>query len=137
MNTFEKLILAVVMVVCIAVGGYFLTDLSTPVHGAGTSDLGRIVTSVGSVDYSGFQTLTPNSTTASSLTPTLANQEKAFITLETGNIRFRVDGTDPTTSVGHKLDAGQNLTLNTRGQINNLKVISISTHGVLSISYGR
>ena len=35
----------------------------------------------------------------------------AFITVEVANIRFRIDGTAPTTTEGHELAAGQNLTL--------------------------
>ena len=35
----------------------------------------------------------------------------AFITLEGANIRFRLDGTAPTTTEGHQLINGQNLTL--------------------------
>ena len=137
MKRLEKLILAAVMVMGICALSYLAVNVATPVHGSGPSDSGRMVTALGSVGYSGFQTLTPNSTTASSLTPTLANQEKAFMTLETGNVRFRMDGSAPTTLVGHLLLAGENVTLNTRGQIDNFKVISVSTHGVLSISYGR
>lgn len=137
MKRFEKIILAVVIMLCIGGFSTLLIHLATPVQGEGISDLGRIVTSVGSVGYDGYQTLTPNSTTASSITPTLASQEKAFITLETGNVRFKLNGVAPTTTEGHLLLAGQNVTLNTRGQIDNFRVISVSTHGVLKISYGR
>jgi hypothetical protein len=135
MKRLEKLMLVAVVVLGICVLSYLYA--ATPARSAGPSDLGRIVTSLGSVDYSGFQTLTPTSSSASSLTPTLSGQEKAFITLATGSVRFRMDGTAPTTSVGHLLLAGENVTLNTRGQIDNFKAISVSTHGVLSINYGR
>ncbi len=37
--------------------------------------------------------------------------EKVFMTLETAQIRFTVDGTTPTSAVGHLLEYGQNLTL--------------------------
>jgi len=39
------------------------------------------------------------------------------------NIRFCIDGTTATTTVGHQLIAGQNLTLNCEGDIKNFSVI--------------
>jgi hypothetical protein len=137
MKRFEKLILAIVIILCI--GGLYslLINQSTPVHGSGPSDSGRMVTALGSVSYSGYQTLTPNSTTASSITPTSTSQEYARITTETANVRYRLDGTSPTTSEGHLLAYPASINLVTRGQIDNFKVISVGTHGVLKISYGR
>ena len=132
-----KRLIAAVVLVGTLLGWAGVTYLIPPAHSAGNSDLGRIVTSVGSVTYSGFQSLTPNSTTASSLTASPTTAEKAFITLETASVRFRLDGTSPTTTEGHLLTSGQNLTLNTPSQISNFRVISVSTHGVLKISYGK
>lgn len=47
----------------------------------------------------------------------------AFITVETANIRFRLDGTAPTTTEGHKLTNGQNLTLACESDIRNFLAI--------------
>jgi hypothetical protein len=137
MKRLEKLILGMVFTICVVLFGYLIINLSTPVQGAGTSDLGRMVTALGSVDYGGYQALAPNSTTASSLTRTSSTQEKAFITVETAPMRYKMHGVAPTTTEGHLLYPGDSITLNTMGQITGFRVISVSTHGKLQISYGR
>lgn len=88
----------------------------------------------------GYQTLTPNSTTASALTQTSmgVNTSVAWMTIETGAIRFWVHGGAPTTSLGMKRDptSGETtLYLDTRDKIDKFKVISISTHGTLQIQF--
>lgn len=48
----------------------------------------------------------------------------AFITVEDANIRFRIDGgTAPSTTEGHKLANGQNLTLSSNSDIRNFLAI--------------
>jgi len=47
----------------------------------------------------------------------------AFITVEDANVRFRLDGTAPTTTEGHVLTSGQNLTLSNASDINNFSAI--------------
>lgn len=47
----------------------------------------------------------------------------AFISVEDANIRFTIDGTAPTTSKGHQLVDGQNLTLANPSDIRNFKAI--------------
>lgn len=68
------------------------------------------------------------STTAIGVTGSLMSKganaaEVAFITLETANIRFRIDGTAPTTTEGHQLKAGQNLQLSSASDIRNFLAI--------------
>ena len=46
-----------------------------------------------------------------------------FITVETANIRFTLHGTAVTTTTGHMLAAGQNLTLNNINDLENLSMI--------------
>lgn len=48
---------------------------------------------------------------------------KAFITIETAPIRVRLDGTAPTATVGHLLNAGDSLELDTASNIANFKAI--------------
>lgn len=61
---------------------------------------------------------------------------RALLTLETGEIRFRYDGTAPTASEGHLLEAGQQLELLGTAAIANFKAIrTTSTSGVLKVSY--
>jgi len=68
------------------------------------------------------------STTAIGITDTLLRKgansaEVAFMTLEGANIRFTVDGTTPTTTKGHQLVNGQNLTLSNSSDIGNFRAI--------------
>jgi len=47
----------------------------------------------------------------------------AFITVEDANVRFRLDGTDPTTTEGHMLTNGQNLTLGSESDVGKFRAI--------------
>ena len=47
----------------------------------------------------------------------------AFITVEGANIRFRLDGTDPTTTEGHMLINGQNITLSSISDVGKFRAI--------------
>ena len=64
--------------------------------------------------------------------------EECWITLATGDIRYRYDGSNPTTSVGHVLQAGRALRLKGQHQMANFKAIaSGAADGVMSVSYER
>ena len=69
------------------------------------------------------------------------NCSEVFITLETANIRFRIDGGTPTPSTGHPLSLGQNLTLRNIDDIKNFRAIMQDTNatlndlGKLSVTY--
>lgn len=64
-----------------------------------------------------------------------------FATLETASIRFRIDGVLPTSTVGHPLTVGQNLTLQDIDDIKNFKAImqdlsaTLNDLGKLSVTY--
>jgi hypothetical protein len=74
--------------------------------------------------------------TASSTAAPIRNA--ATLTLETAQIRFRVDGTDPTSSEGHLLEIGDTLELCNQEEVKNFKAIRTgSTSGVLKVSYFR
>ena len=61
---------------------------------------------------------------------------RAFMTLETAQIRYWDDGSDPTPSEGHEVNVGDIITLDSAAQIANFKAIRTgSTSGVLMISY--
>ena len=61
---------------------------------------------------------------------------RAEITLETAQIRFRVDGSDPTSSEGHIVDADDVIVLNSAAQIAGFKAIRTGgTSGVLKATY--
>jgi hypothetical protein len=60
---------------------------------------------------------------------------RVFITVEDSDIRYRLDGTSPTDSEGHKLTEGQNLTIYNLHDIVNFKAIRISTDAVIKVTY--
>ena len=61
---------------------------------------------------------------------------KAEMTLETAQIRVRKDGSDPTTSVGHLVEVGDLIVLNSASDIANFKAIRTgSTSGKLTVTY--
>ena len=61
---------------------------------------------------------------------------KAFMTLESAQIRFTKDGTAPTTSVGHLLQVGQTVYLENADEIRNFRAIRTgSSSGVLKVTY--
>ena len=68
------------------------------------------------------------STTAIGITGSKMNKGSnpcvaAFITVEDANIRFRIDGEAPTTTEGHQLKNGQNLTLASPADVRNFLAI--------------
>ncbi len=63
---------------------------------------------------------------------------EAFLTLETAQIRWTINGTAPTALVGHLLEVGQTLTLKDQSEIANFKGFRTGgTSGVLKVTYFR
>lgn len=60
---------------------------------------------------------------------------KAVITTETTDIRYWIDGANPTTSNGHLVKAGGIIELDATGQLTNFKAIAVSGTATLQISY--
>lgn len=78
--------------------------------------------------------------TVTSLTPpvdeVLYLQTKAFITIEGGEGRYRLDKTSPTTSTGHLIKAGNVITLDSRKEIEGFRIIKIGAENVImQVSY--
>ena len=88
-------------------------------------------------DWYDFETLTV-STTALSLTAAMsARAAVAFITVETQAVRYRLDGQNPTASVGHALLAGDVLELDGFWEIDKFRVIRRDgADSTLRVSYG-
>ena len=62
--------------------------------------------------------------------------DRVFMTLETGQIRFRTDKTAPTTSEGHLMNVGDTLELNDHQSIVDfLAIRATATSGVLKVTY--
>lgn len=82
-----------------------------------------------------FTTYSQDSTTASTLTIT-ANTRPilARITVETENIRYRYDGTAPTTTVGHIAYAGTTFTLEGLENIERFRMIADMGTSTVSVT---
>ena len=75
------------------------------------------------VSWNAFETLTV-STTALPLTEAMSEvAQVAFITIESQAVRYRIDGQDPTASVGHVIEAGGTLELEGPWELDKFRVI--------------
>lgn len=90
-----------------------------------------------------FETITIDSTvggvglTASKLNST-PKPKRAFITFETAQCRMTMDGTAPTTTVGHLYNPTQSLMLEGYSQMNGFKAIRVGgTSATLQVTYLR
>ncbi len=83
----------------------------------------------------GYEQLTV-SNTAVALASVPLNANRAIIVVEGKHIRWRIDGTDPTSTVGMKGFANSTIILESRLQINKFKAIRlISSDAKLSTNY--
>ena len=64
-----------------------------------------------------------------------SGSSKAVITIETAQIRYWVDGSNPTSSDGHLANIGDAIVLDSPGQVYNFKAYGISGTAKLQISY--
>ena len=84
----------------------------------------------------GHQKLTVAASAVGLTVPTDVNY--AIMSVETGAMRVRVDGTNPTATIGFLVSAGQELKVFGSDQLNNLKMIRVtSDSAVLNIQYGQ
>lgn len=60
---------------------------------------------------------------------------KAYCTLETAQIRFRIDGADPTSSEGHIMNVGDSIVLQSYEELKNFRAIRTGSSGTLKCSY--
>ena len=61
--------------------------------------------------------------------------KRVLITVETDQVRFTTDGTTPTSSIGHLVDARQTITLEGRDDIAKFKAIRVTTDASLKVTY--
>lgn len=83
----------------------------------------------------GHETLTVSSASAGGFLTIPAGARQAYISCETAQIRFWVDGTLPTSTTGHVINIGDSFRLDSAGQIANFKAIGISASATLQITY--
>jgi uncharacterized protein YfaP (DUF2135 family) len=85
----------------------------------------------------GFQQVTAAELSAAVALTVPAGTERALIQAETANVRYRVDGSDPTASVGMIVIAGahQPLEITTAGGLIAAKFIAASGSPLLNVTY--
>lgn len=76
------------------------------------------------------------STTSLPLTASIAEAYNyALITVETDAVRFWLDGSAPTASVGHLLNVGDSVLLEGRAEVDRFRVIRVTADATLRVSY--
>ena len=89
--------------------------------------------------YAFEQITVPNSATrltGSNIRTGTASTKKVVITVESANIRYRVDGTNPTATVGELVTVTQRITLTSFSDIENFRAIRTgSTSATLDVHY--
>lgn len=61
--------------------------------------------------------------------------EFALVTVETDQIRYQTDGTDPDATTGHLLDPGDVLELDNYDDIRRFKAIRVTATATIQVSY--
>lgn len=91
-----------------------------------------------------FDTLTVTNAAAVSLTTaklngTGANSKlsatRVYITIEVSTVRYRYDGTAPTTTIGHLGNVGDVLTFDGSRNLQNLQFIAVTANATVNVSY--
>jgi len=83
-----------------------------------------------------YESVTVTNTSTTLTASTYLNASRAFMTVETAAVRYRVDGAAPTSAEGHLLNIGDVLTLIGLQTIRNFKAIRTgATSGVLKVTY--
>jgi hypothetical protein len=88
-----------------------------------------------------FDNLTVTNAVAVTLTQSKLNPTgevaatRVFITCETNAVRYRYDGTAPTTTIGHLFSAGDVLILEAGNNLKNLQFIATGANATISITY--
>lgn len=82
-----------------------------------------------------FETLTLG-TSAEGLSAQRAGRaNRAWLTVEGGGVRYRLDGVDPTATVGHELADGGSLELEHRDQVQRARFIATDATATLRASF--
>jgi len=87
-----------------------------------------------------FETKTISSTAVglspATYAPTNADPfSEATITVETADIRFRIDGEAPTSAIGHLVEAGNTIVLESAKEIKFFKAIAAGSDAAISVTY--
>lgn len=77
-----------------------------------------------------------NTAVALASPPANGAANSAVITVEGDQVRFWVDSSTPTASVGHLLNVGDTLELSGGDELTKFRVIRVSTDATLQVTYG-
>lgn len=83
----------------------------------------------------GFQKLTVGDTVVGFTIPTTVQCRAVIFSVETDQIRFKVDGNDPTTTDGLLLNSGDVVELTNVDMITNFKAHRVTTDATIQIHY--
>jgi hypothetical protein len=84
-----------------------------------------------------FETITVAATAIGITSSLLTNARAAYLTVEGASLRYRIDGTAPTSSVGHLVPNGGSIWLSdkTKASLSNLRMIRTgSTSATVSVT---
>lgn len=88
-----------------------------------------------------FETITVSSTavgfTSATYNPATGAAKRALLSCETNPIRFRYDGTNPTTTVGHALAAATMINITGGNAISQFRMIASGSDSTCSVTYER
>ena len=90
-----------------------------------------------------FETLTVSSTalpvTESKRVPgaNIGRCRYLFCTVETDQVRYRLDGGAPTATVGHLVSVGQNIEVHGEENVQNFRIIRVTADATVPMSFGR
>ena len=88
-------------------------------------------------DFSAYETITVSGTAGGLTAATISGKSSALITVEVAAVRFHVDGSTPTATVGHVLEVNDVLELDTPEVMSKASFIRKGgTSGTLRCSYG-
>jgi hypothetical protein len=89
-------------------------------------------------EFQASESITVSTTSVGLTAATAAQYPFALITVENAAVRFWLDGTAPTATVGHVLEAGDKLDLNSSDQVLSARFIRRDgVDGVIRVSYGK
>ncbi len=85
--------------------------------------------------YSAEESITVTSAAIGLTAATLAGKIFAHITCETNPVRYWLSGTSPSATVGHRLEAGGILDLDSAHQLANVKFFAVGADAALRVSF--
>ena len=86
--------------------------------------------------YSAHEAITVAGTAVGLTAATIVGSNKAVLTVEVAPIRFTVDGTTPTASVGHLAQVGDVIKLDSEDELRKFRAIRTGASGTIMATYG-